>query len=332
MQKQIFLHIGMKKAASTSIQSFLQKNAKALVRVGYFFPWHTNLAKQASLAFIFRNNPLVRVNADWEEFHQVIASSSCNHVAISSESFESRDISYIEAVQHELSRYKVKIIIYLRRQDLRVESHYLQSVKSGAFTGSIQSYLEKYQHHHLDYLSLLSAWQKCFGKQNIIVRALEKTQIPDVCIDFLNILGLNQDSNFKKLDASRNVKLAYEQMIAVNFINNLMAKKTGHTGEGFFRMDLNHDFNRKYHLPLVRFIQDKDWTLKTSYKVLPYENAKEILERYKESNQEVARRYFDRADGVLFYEDLVREYDVEDLDIRNLSQEYLIDIFSFLIN
>ena len=57
-----------------------------------------------------------------------------------------------------------------------------------------------------------------------------------------------------------------------------------------------------------------------------------ILERYKESNQEVARRYFDRADGVLFYEDLVREYDVEDLDIRNLSQEYLIDICSFLIN
>ncbi len=330
MPKQLFLHIGMKKAASTTIQIFLQQNANRLARFGYFVPWSKTRRKQKELAYIFRKNTKYKVETDWEELHQAIASSGCNNVVISAEDFESIKESYVEAIRKELERYDVKIVVYLRRQDLRVESLYLQSVKTGVYTGSIQSYLAQHDDATLDYLLLLSTWEKYFGRENIVVRVLEKTQVPDVCIDFQKILGLNQDSDFQKLDGNRNVKPALEQMIAVKFLNDLIAQSIGKVGHGFFDLYRSHNFSTKYHIPLIKYTQH--WDLTKSYKVLPCEKAKEILDKYKDSNKKVAQCYFDRVDGILFYENLDREYNVENLDIRNLRKEYLIDLCAYFLS
>lgn len=328
MRKKLFLHIGMKKAASTSIQRFLMKNADYLSQLGYLFPWHKDRIKQSALAHIFRVRPSIKTKTSWSEFHQLIDYTHCNNIVVSSESFESVQEQYVELLKRELKPYDTKIIIYIRRQDLRIESHYLQDIKSGVFTGCIKSYLMKYNYENLNYFLLLNVWSKYFGKDNLAIRVLEKAQIYNVYKDFLGILGINDLSNFQKLENDRNIKPNLDQAIALKFLNHSLSTSFGKTGEGRHRLDLICDFSRKVHIPFMNF--SKNWNSQKKYKILPYENAINILERYEETNQKTAQYYLERNNRILFYEKL-EKYDNEDLDINNIDKSKLIDLALYLI-
>ncbi len=74
----------------------------------------------------------------------------------------------------------------------------------------------------------------------------------------------------------------------------------------------------------------KNWNSQKKYKILPYENAINILERYEETNQKTAQYYLERNNRILFYEKL-EKYDNEDLDINNIDKSKLIDLALYLI-
>lgn len=135
--KKIFLHIGLSKTGSTTIQSFLAINRDNLYNFGYLHPQtgtnprekekpHHNLAWQIT----GRKKADITLGT-WKDLHQEIDSSNLNKIIITSESFQGVDEKQIKILESELKPYEVKIIVYLRRQDLQLESKYIQGIKRG---------------------------------------------------------------------------------------------------------------------------------------------------------------------------------------------------------
>lgn len=332
IEKQLFLHIGMKKAASTTIQIFLENNLDVLEHKGYFFPW-TSRMQHRELSFASKRQPNDNLSdkdsAMWLEFHSLISSSHCKNVIVSSEAFESFSPKYIQSLKARLSHYRTKVVVYIRRQDLRLESHYFQDIKSGVFTGSIEDYQQEYMYETLDYFHYLEAWSDVFGRENMIVRVLEKSQSPDVCSDFLEAVGLGHEyKDFQKLESNKNLKPNLAQMSAIKLINDSVASTYDKTNKGFSRLDLKFDFNRKYSIPFFRI--SKNWDSSRRYRVLSYEASKEILSKFEESNKKVAKLYFNRSEGTLFYDQLELKYNSDNIEASNLDQQKLVSVCSFL--
>jgi hypothetical protein len=168
--KQVFLHIGLHKTGSTSIQYFLSHNRKRLAELGYLYPSkrinHCNLA--SALKKYSENN----YYPEWEKTIKEIESSNLEKIIISSEVFvESKTDEIIKRLAEKLKNYQTKIIVYIRRQDRILESSFTQKVKSGVAYNSLEHYLQK--RSSVNYWEKIDAWSRVFGVDNIIVRPLE---------------------------------------------------------------------------------------------------------------------------------------------------------------
>jgi hypothetical protein len=324
--KQVFLHIGTHKTGTTSLQFFMHKNRQRLVELGYLYPSQSQTHQ--NLAFTLMNDPRANYQTEtWEETISEIDSKNSDKIIISSEAFlESGKLEFIELVAEKLKKYQTKIIIYLRRQDQKIESNYNQNLKTGVFIGSADSYIQKTGTPN--YLKIINDWSQFFGKENIIVRPLEKQQTPNIYVDFLKIVGIDSLEGFQQSE-DRNIKPNLAQIIALGFINQKMAVKLGLTEEGLHRIDLKSDrlFLEKYPQSFLTYTSH--WQAKTKYNLIPYNTAILILEKSEKQNARIAKQFLDRSDGKLFYETL-EPYEHDSLDLINLSKEQLVDLCSYM--
>ena len=87
--KRIFLHIGLHKTGSTTIQAFLKKNQSILLEHGYFFP-QTGLRNEYygghhNLAWLLMNLEKADSNmGTWEELHDEIEKTNFDCIILSS--------------------------------------------------------------------------------------------------------------------------------------------------------------------------------------------------------------------------------------------------------
>jgi hypothetical protein len=98
-------------------------------------------------------------------------------------------IELCDQIKRYFKYHQIKIFINLRRIDTYIESLYKQDIKAGRFLGI--SYLKKHltaQKCH-DLLLLLEGQ---FGKENIIIRPFERSQMigSDLVADTLNLMNL----------------------------------------------------------------------------------------------------------------------------------------------
>jgi hypothetical protein len=326
--KQVFLHIGTHKTGTTSLQFFLHKNRKHLIKLGYLYP--TQSQAHQNLAFTLMDDPRANYQKDtWEEVINEIESKNTNKIIISSEAFlESGKQEFIEQVAAKLEKYQTKIIIYLKRQDKKIESNYNQNLKTGVFIGSPEQYVEKTGMPN--YLRIINNWNQCFGKENIIVRPLEKQQIPNIYTDFLKTVGIDSIEGFQRSE-DLNIKPNLAQIIALSFINQKMATRLGFTEYGLHRLDLKSDrlFLEKYPQSFLNYTNH--WQSKPKYNLISYPTAKLILEKSEKQDTRIAKQFLNRPDGKLFYEPL-EPYEHDPLDFNNLSKEQLMDLCSYMCN
>lgn len=122
--------------------------------------------------------------------------------------------------------YNVKIILYLRRQDNFITSIYAQYVKLHAhdnfYTKTIQEFIKE-NSTYMDYYEILNNWSQIFGKDNIIVRVYEKSQLKDgdIVTDFSSILGLPQMDNYKSPPDNVNPAIGRDELEFKRLINIL---------------------------------------------------------------------------------------------------------------
>ena len=216
--KILYIHIGTHKTGTTSIQCFLNNNRNKLKRLGFSYP---NLAKGNAInAYYFARRSVVSFDSKKKdivvldknmindgldkiksEFKQV------DNIILSNENLweharpEWEDFWRMLKERADRDGYAIKIIVYLRRQDLYAESMYLQFGFSQIKW--FDSWEEMLEHDNLwgagvfndDYGNALSVLGGVYGDENIIVRRYAKENLVDrdSVRDLLTVLGIERD-------------------------------------------------------------------------------------------------------------------------------------------
>lgn len=181
--KTLFVHIGAHKTGSTAIQSYFNRHLMILRCLGA----DLEVPRQSSRWFIrkVKNRDIMadlKASGDDDDFTtrsgylERIANSRSGKFLISAESF----CRHARAPEYFLpftSVCRVRIVMFLRRQDRYMESFYRQMVKhqgklvvESTFQAYFQKRVEKGpRHQSLNWERCLEPWQEAFGEENITV-------------------------------------------------------------------------------------------------------------------------------------------------------------------
>ena len=179
--RKLILHIGAHRTATTTLQKTLRKNFKILLKQGFLYPYgvdrHEQLANRllrgklsaAALAADLDR----RAEADGRDVHSIILSDEdiCMR----------RDLSVLAPLK---DHFEVVIVYFLRRQDLWLESWYLQNVK-GQWNRKLahltfDEFLDRMEEFHwIDYDRCTRHLDAVFGAGNVLAQAFERSAMPD---------------------------------------------------------------------------------------------------------------------------------------------------------
>ena len=302
----VYLHIGMPKTATTALQTFLPLNQKLLNRQGFVYP---DMPFHFEGVGIRRNGHFLtfwikrKKRPEWKKGFDVVEKLSHRYenIILSDENLWSRQ--RVEKFWHHIKRgfkkrgiRQIKVIVYLRRQDEQVESHWNQKVKS--FKVHIQTpfkeYMEAggYDYMPFDYGASLDRIAARVGKENLIVRAFERQQFygGTIFADFLHAIGLEFTDEYQLPEYTSNVRLPDNAVEIKRQINALFAED-----------DVFDFYSEAIAATFGMGLQKERPRPKTSM-FSPEERAR-FMAQYEESNAYVAREYLGREDGVLFRDD-----------------------------
>jgi len=128
---------------------------------------------------------------------------------LSSEEFSIFGRSSVGRLRQLFPARDTRILVYVRRQDLWLDSYYAQMVKVGREITPEELY--KREKWRLDYLTWLDMWAGSFGAENLIVRAYDDFG-PDNSIwdDFLRVIGRPDAACVRPKITEANQSLSYE--------------------------------------------------------------------------------------------------------------------------
>ncbi len=302
---KIYLHIGTHKTGTTSIQKFLDCNRNKLLDLDYLYPLSgrpkTLSIAQHRLPWGVRREKKFRgkwedIGQEWVKLHEEIAQEKKENVVVSAEDFSSLNAKRIAILKKHLSRYNTKIVIYLRKQDEFFLSLYAQVLKTG-FYKSIEEYI-KLERHRGNYYAFLEPWSKAFGKENIVIKVYEKSQIKQRLIpSFVEAIGLGAHLNeLEQLNEMANTSPNEKTLKFLRFLNWLARKEMllpPHKRKQHYIKRLINPKSQKFIAKIPSFIISKE--------VLSLEARASLLAEFEETNRKVAIEYLGRQDGKLFY-------------------------------
>jgi hypothetical protein len=216
----LYLHIGTEKTGTTSVQKFFKANREILAENGIVYPHapgkqnHMGLA--ASAQDVSKRGPLrkslgIKSEDDAIKFRAEMLSGLAEELAarpyklafMSGEHCSSRLIEdeEVQWLKDELSKFfdNIHILIYIRRQDDYLLSTYSTAVKSGA-TYPLRLPTERAIEQRYDHWDVLSRWARIFGRDRIICRKFERTNLKsgDIVADVLDIAGIDPNLGFTR--------------------------------------------------------------------------------------------------------------------------------------
>jgi hypothetical protein len=190
--RKLYLHIGIEKTGTTSLQYFLSENRERLAKLGCWIPgciMQKNHFKIAVCCYDeFRNDDLCRYlgiesENDWEQQKQQIiyqlseeiASCSCAFGIISSENFQSRlhtvsERNRLRDLFIKLGFTDVTVILYLRDPASLANSHYFTDVGQG-YVGRLPGRPDDHYFKNLcDHRATIQNWRSVFKECQFVVR------------------------------------------------------------------------------------------------------------------------------------------------------------------
>lgn len=311
----VYLHIGMPKTGTSYIQNFLRLNNDVLNKVGYVYPdfdirfgkiginrnghFLVNVIRDENNKRLkkeeqrIENECFDKLFALLDEYPNAILSEESiwnSGERLRGENFWTNLKSRLDARGVEL-----KVIVYLRRQDLFIQSFWAQHVKETSLSDTIQEYIDgkRFKRLKLDYYDRLNKISDVIGKENMLVRVYEKNQYigPEKTIisDFFTTVGLEYNDNYAELERLPNTSLTGIYLEAKRQLNKI---------EGLVeRKDYVQDLVKKV------VVLNGDVRSISSNEFMTGDEAVAFLNRYAESNEKVAREYLGREDGKLFYDE-----------------------------
>ncbi|RLA52285.1 MAG: hypothetical protein DRR42_08005 [Gammaproteobacteria bacterium] len=297
MTRKLIIHIGNHKTGTSSIQNTLFLNKAALLRQGFtlFNRNPDGSEKKSSETKKGNSSRWVKYHVNQDEAPQgrikkTLPEALCtagDNVIISAEALSWMfDVRKIDKFQKHLSKYfgDIKIVAYIRRQDIQAVSHHQQACKRSSvaarwFYGGGPMALPAYKDHFQNYLNYhhrLGLWADCFGEENLISRIFERGHLDngDPVDDFFHVTGL-------------------ENEIGPTLLNN---------SKGFEKAKIGHLISQQD-------FSQAEWTILTEYldnsgKLLPSrDQAIAFYEHFKHSNELLNKRFSLNDKHSLFEED-----------------------------
>lgn len=220
----LVIHIGMQKTGTTFLQQALTTNRAKLVERGLLYPSPAaGLPAGGGSAHHFLAHALLgwRVKYTPEgsfdlladhaaALHALLADHPGTSV-ISSEDFSRLNDKQVKALRALFPGDDVRILVYLRRQDLWLDALYGQALKIGQQL-DMDSFIAR-SRARLNYRRLLQRWGRAFGKRNLIVRPYEGFERGGLWQDFCTALDCPDAAALLIPETQVNVSLSHESSI-----------------------------------------------------------------------------------------------------------------------
>ena len=240
-RKTIYLHIGIPKTGTTTIQKYLVENRGILNGEGFLVPWQSrkeninhiylvNYAADESGMYRFRfvcNTRNVRQIRSfrkkfkrdlrneimgYEGSNVILSNEHCyKYLTSTEELIRLRDL--FEGLYDEL-----KIIVYIREQSEHLCSQYSTAVKN-SMTKVIMGIEDFAKRTFYNYNEMLRPWEEVFGIDNIVLRVFDREKLTggDIISDFCHITGMKEH---KSQELNMNVSLNVKQCEFLRIINS----------------------------------------------------------------------------------------------------------------
>ncbi|MEH6645912.1 hypothetical protein [Sulfitobacter sp.] len=286
MSKTLYLHIGMPKCASTTIQNVLQTHADEFAAHGKFYgrPANDKTKEQQGnatrLADDFRNGKTDRVDDTLEFFLE-----RDTDVILSSEVLVGLGNSvHAEALVMRAAEkgFDTQIICYVRRQDQWIESDYKQHVKGiSDWCEGIEALIaRRAKTHVLDYHWLLERWARSVSRDNITVVPLRHGQGDLYALErFLAFLGMDPVLAAGLAEDRKNISPPVGLIEPMRFFKATLLAQGLRPSQALAHLTrFRQELEGRVPLPTRRFLQS-------------LEQRRALLEAYSASNKRLADDY-----------------------------------------
>lgn len=300
---KFYFHIGQEKTGTSAIQAFLNYNREKLAKE--FAILYPNFNQKDLGSGLYHNHhPLFSRFQSTDDYQEAIhhfiqckqycLQHSIHTVILSWENYYHKLWpGFISLVEKTLN-IELKIILYLRRQDLLYESGWKQWGHKYPEFHSIRDYIASKRNDHL---IILKNWLQYFTPEKFIIRTFEKSCIGnDVVIDFLKIVGIKDKAGFAEPplnNLNTNAGFTSEVVEILRLCN--------------FMLNDVHDnkmLEMVYNSLSERYKKTDPFK---SYGLLTLEDRKRIMEKYEASNREVAKIFFGDERRELFLDPIDEE-------------------------
>lgn len=306
----LYLHIGTPKTGTSFMQYYLSHNREALDRQGYAYPifeyTHVKSGRNRNGQFLI--DKYDEKDKYYKENVQILyeVAKEYPNIILSEEALWNNN-KLIPQFLEDMKKadVQVKILVYLRRQDLYLQSQWAQDVKE---TKTVDFYtFSKKTKIQLDFYPQLCKFRDMVGAENLIVRVYERQQFSgknhDLCSDFLETVGVDLNEEFESDGRVKNPSLNGIYLETKRLLNR------------------HEEFATKanFVVPYIwEVMQNREAIgFYTENKYFTYEQQMEFLSKYEESNAKVAREFLHREDGILF------KAPIEKSDVAN--QKYTLE-------
>lgn len=274
---QAILHIGQQKTGSTALQFLLKHNFKTLINdYKILYPKSFGKNKQVIL-FKYSEGLLYQVENLVNNFNKELSQYNPNKIIFSEENLFALNDTRKKNIYQFLSRYfnNIQIIVYLRKQEEHILSHYQQHVRDKEVL-ALDAYIYKsLRGDYYNYNKIVSSWGDVFGMKNIQIRTYGNLINQDIRHDFLNILQIPHNViDFKKNIKKNNEGIDGVSVEIIRILNQLEV-----SGK-----DIPHMLKRKIRKCLKAKPRGKKITLS-------YEQKQILFEYTVDSNQRLCTKF-----------------------------------------
>ena len=253
--KRIFLHVGLHKTGTTTIQMFCKANRARLRNLRIYFP--ADQSSQHRISKDLKSGQVDKVNKYFEK----LAGHNIEHVLISAESLSKLNDPESASLYKILSSHfdKITLLAYIRNQPDAIQSIYTQMLKNDNITIPIAEFYQTNALKSLNYFRLLKRLSRNYPDAKILVRDFDKAK-DNLLLDFSSMINVPYDDQLKLPDKKRNTKPSAAEIVQLLQSKNI--ETTVH-------------------------IKEK------GYSLLNKREIREIKVKYRRSNRKVARAYFE---------------------------------------
>ena len=277
---QLLLHIGANKTGSSAVQSFIRDNLSLLDEAGYAVPdnelkWSKRVTgfQVFGLAELFADGGSPeRTAAVFDELMRTAPAGKT--VLISAENLSNQGIQRF--LTQVCSRYRTKVILYIRRQDELLTSSWQQW--NSKIESDLDAWIVKSLRLHGNWAQIVEAWEQIAGKGAVTVRIYERAELRDgnVILDFMDCLGLGDKAGAAKLTGDE-VNPSYSDVITPLVSGN----------RGIFRDVHDNEFYQ-----LVGKLTGDSFAKRKRVSLISRDMREAIMEHYRAQNERVCRAYF----------------------------------------